>query len=109
MKKCKLYKTKRLALGLSQKEVAELAGVSVSAISRFESGEEVSTPYMNSICKAIDDTWYRLGKMEEMQTRLRAQILQLEEEETDLDRLVTLGYLQKTVSNIQIELLKTMR
>lgn len=109
MKKCKLYKTRRLALGLSQKELADLAGVSASVVSRFELGEELSVPYMTSICRAIDYKWSTLDRTEEMETRLRAQLLQLEEEETIMDKLITLGYMHKTLSNYQVELLKTVR
>ena len=44
MKLCDAYKCKRLALGMTQAEFGEIAGVAGTVISKFERGEELSPP-----------------------------------------------------------------
>lgn len=104
-----ICRTRRMALGLTQKQVAELAGVSATAVSRFEQGEDTSLPYVRSICKAVDDEMARLSREKWAQVNLVAQIMQLAEEDTNEDKLITLSYIHKSVSNIQIDILKAMK
>jgi len=99
-------KTRRLALGLSQKELSEMACVSASTICKYESGEEISKPYEQQIRRAIDDQFNGLTTEEWSYVNLKAQVLQLNEETSSADKLLTIAYMEKTLSNMQINLLK---
>ena len=99
-------KTRRMALGLSQKELGELAGVSAATISKYENGEEISKPYEQQIRRAIDGRFNALTSEEWKYVTLKAQVFQLNEETTSADKLLTIAYMQKNLSNIQIDLLK---
>jgi transcriptional regulator with XRE-family HTH domain len=72
MKMHDVLKCKRLALGLSQKELADMVGVSGSTISCFEAGEEVSALVYNGIKSTIDNCSKRLSKDEYLQMQIVA-------------------------------------
>ena len=108
MKGYVIGKTRRMALGLSQKELGEMAGVSAATISKYENGEEISKPYEQQIRRAIEDQFNALNKEEWMYVSLKAQVFQLNEETTSGDKLLTIAYMQKNLSNIQIDLVKSI-
>lgn len=103
-----ISKTRRMALGLTQKELGEMAGVSAGTISKYENGEEISKPYEQQIRRAIDNRFDALSKDEWMYVSLKAQTFQINEETTCADKLLTIAYMQKTLSNIEIDLLKSV-
>lgn len=64
-------KNRRMALGLSQRQLAELAGVSASTISNLENGMRISSENYVKIKDAIHNHQVQLPKVD----YLRAQIL----------------------------------
>ena len=106
MKRCKVYETRRKALGLTQTEVGKLAGVSGSAVSNFELGMEVSTPVYKSIIWAIDSEMRKLDKQRYIEVNLKALVYQLEYE-TDMEKMVTLTYISMNAAKLQLELFKS--
>jgi transcriptional regulator with XRE-family HTH domain len=63
-------KAKRMALGLSQKELAQLAKVSQATITRLENGERLSTEYYVRVKEAINNLHYSMGTEEYLRTSI---------------------------------------
>lgn len=105
MKRCKVYETRRRALGLTQAEVGKLAGVSGSAVSNFELGAEVSTPVYKSIIWAIDSEMRKLDRQEYIEVKLKSLVYQLEHE-NDAEKMMTLVYIGLNANKLQLELAK---
>jgi transcriptional regulator with XRE-family HTH domain len=59
-----------MALGLSQRELAELAGVSQSTINRLEKGEHLSAEYYIKVKEAINGRHYSMSPEEYLRTCL---------------------------------------
>lgn len=70
MKLCESYKCKRLALGMTQAELAEIVGVSTITLSRFEKGEELSTRTFECIRRGVEDYIRSLEPNVYIETRL---------------------------------------
>ena len=107
MKMYKVMKTKREALGLTQAEVAEMAGVSSSAVSNYEIGREVSIPVATCIKAVIDNQFENLYKTDYFEAMILARALQLSEA-TETEKLINLGYITTYASKLQLELLKNL-
>lgn len=54
MKMCDLYRIKRETMGLSQKKLADLIGISPGTISNFEASKKVNPAIFYAIRNAID-------------------------------------------------------
>lgn len=106
MKMCKVLETKRRALGLTQNQLAKLAGVSDATISNFELGKEVSMPISNSIKMAIDNEFGKLDRFEYMETMLTMHMMQYAEIDDDHEKLMCLSYMNTYIGKLQLELLK---
>ena len=106
MRRNKVYEVKRRALGLSQAEVGKLAGVSGPTVSSFENGKEISNVYANAICRAIDDEFAKLDRVQYMESMLTKQVFELAEVETEEEKSVTLAYIALWTSKLQLELAK---
>ena len=109
MKQYIICKTRREALGMTQKQVAELAGVSPTTVSRFEQGVETSAAYVKAIYGAIDDLTRKMSREEWTRINIIAQINQLDEEETIEDKLTTMAHIHRSLANMQIDLMKAIK
>jgi transcriptional regulator with XRE-family HTH domain len=98
-----IIKTKRIALGLTQSEVAELAGISISTISIFEQGEEVSKPVYTCIRTVLDDQFRSLDKKEYLEATILMHALQLGYASED-EKAAILSYITLNSSKLQLEL-----
>jgi len=70
-------KAKRLALGLSQKELAQIAHVSQATINRLEKGERLSTEYYIRVKEAINSMHYSMSNEEYLRTCLAKEVEEL--------------------------------
>lgn len=61
-------KSKRMALGLTQKDVASMAKVSITTIVRLEKGERLSAEYYNRVKDAINSMHYSMSTEEYIRT-----------------------------------------
>lgn len=105
MKMHAVYRYKREALGLSQRDVAELAEVSHSSVSNFENGGDISIPYYHAIIRAIDDEYAKLNKTDFLITMLTKDALSLSDPRLE-DKVKTLTYMQMNIAKLQLELMK---
>jgi transcriptional regulator with XRE-family HTH domain len=100
-----IIETKRMALGLTQGEVAELAGISKSTVSNFEQGKEVSKPIYTCIRSVIDNQFKSLDKKEYMEATILMHALQLRYA-SDGEKSAILSYITLHSSKLQLELSK---
>ena len=105
MRMYKVLTSKRKALGLTQSEIGELAGVTNSTVSNFEAGEEVSIPVFNSIKMAIENQFAALGRLEYMEAMLKMHTIQLGDLEGE-EKIICLGYISIYSNKLQMELLR---
>jgi DNA-binding XRE family transcriptional regulator len=63
-------KAKRIALGLSQADLASIAKVSQSTIVRLEKGERLSTEYYIRVKEAINSMHYSMPSEEYLRTSI---------------------------------------
>ena len=106
MRRYKVYKFRRQALGLTQAELANSAGMTANVVSRYEAGEEVSEPYKIAMNTVIDNMMRNLSEIDHLQVQIHANTLQLMEEENDQDRLMTLNYLAVYIGRLQLAIMK---
>jgi transcriptional regulator with XRE-family HTH domain len=104
MKQCKVYECKRRALGLTQKDVADMAGVSSSTIANFEAGNEVSIPVFRAIKGVIDNHFKTLDEQQYAECKLLQYALQLSEERED-KKLKTAAYISMFASRLSLALI----
>ena len=79
------FKNKRLALGLTTREVAEMAGVSQTTVSNFESAEnntKVSEPFKKAIQAVLNAEMHNLPKNRFLETKLIENVLNATENST---------------------------
>ena len=105
MKQCKVYECKRKALGLTQNDVAELAGVSSSTVANFELGKDMTVPVFRTIKCVIDDRFAALSEQEYIERKLLQYAYQLVEERPD-EKLKTAGYITMFAGKLQVALCK---
>lgn len=105
MKQCKVYECKRRALGLTQSEVGELAGVSGSTVANFEAGKELSVPVFKAIKGAIDKEFEALDPQSLCEKKIVQYALQLEYERED-EKLKTAAYISMVAGKLGIALIR---
>lgn len=105
MKLCDAYKCKRLALGLTQAEIANIIGVSSGTISRFENGEVLSEVVFNSIRYGIDNYFKSLDRDEYMERRLLESAYELMYQ-SDEEKLLTLNHMAIHIGKLNMDLLR---
>jgi transcriptional regulator with XRE-family HTH domain len=79
------FKNKRLALGLTTREVAEMAGVSQTTVSNFESAEnsiKVSEPFKKAIQAVLNAEMHNLPKNRFLEAKLIENVLNATENST---------------------------
>lgn len=103
MKICDVIKCKRLALGMTQQEIADIVGVAATTISNFESGKEVSVPIFNGIKIGIENAIRELTREEYLQYSIVNHAYQLAYE-TDSEKLKTLDYMLLNIAKLNLEL-----
>lgn len=106
MKLCDAYKCKRLALGMTQAQLAKIIGVSGGTISRFENGEELSEPVFNSIRCGVEEYFKSLDRETYMERRLLEAAYALEYQ-TPQEKLLTLNHMVIHIGKINMDLLKS--
>lgn len=106
MRMHRVHACMREAMGLTQTDVANLAGVSPSTIGNYENGKEVSTLVERAIRWAIDGELRKLEKARYIEVKLISQALQLMEE-NDAEKIETLKYILLNASKLQLELSKS--
>lgn len=105
MKLCDAYKCKRLALGLTQAEIANIIGVSNGTISRFENGELLSEAVFNSIRYGIENYFRSLSRDEYMERRLLEAAYALMYQ-SDEEKLLTLNHMAIHIGKLNMDLLR---
>ena len=108
MKFYDVMKCKRMALGWSQKDLAEQVGVSSATISTFERGEPVSHLIENAIKRTIDDTIAALPWEKRSEVNLVSQSLGLAYQ-TPREKLASAMYINLAATHLGIELNKQLR
>lgn len=96
-----------MALGMSQNELAQLAGVSTSTISNFETGEVVSTPILKSIKFSLDEYINRLDDIERLRVTLVSQAIGLQYQ-IPQEQLRTLAYIELTNGNLNLAIMNKL-
>lgn len=104
MKQCKVYECKRRALGLTQKEVADLAGVSPATIVNFEAGNELSIPVFRTIKGVIDEQFNALERQESYERKILQYAFQLEYSRED-EKLKTAALICLAANKLGIALI----
>lgn len=99
MKYCYQVKCTRLGLGLTQKEFAEILGMSNTTLSKFEDGQEISSSLFKSIKYEIDNYLNRLPREKLLEARIKTQVYSLEYE-TKEEKRVTLNYIAINVAKL---------
>ena len=103
MRTCDIIRCKRLALGMSQQEIANIVGVAATTISNFESGKAVSVPIFNGIKIGIENAVRGLDRKEYLQYSIVYHAYLLEYE-TDSEKLKTLNYMLLDMAKLSLEL-----
>lgn len=105
MRLCDAYKCKRLALGMTQAQLADLVGVSGGTISRFENGEMLSEPVFNQIRLGVENYFRSLDRLTYMERRLLEACYQLEYQ-TEQEKLLTLNHMAIHIGKLNMDLLR---
>lgn len=103
MKTCDLIRCKRQALGMTQKELADIVGVSSNTISNFESGKEVSIPIFNGIKNGIEKAVSELNKEDYLKYSITYKAYKLDLE-SDAEKIKTLNYMLLDIAKLMLEL-----
>ena len=107
MRFCDVMRCKRMALGMSQAELAEVIGVSNSTISNLEVGKELSQSVFNNIKYGFERYISTLPKEEYLEMLLVSGALSLAYKE-DQEKTDTLNYIMLNASKLAIEMNKRM-
>lgn len=107
MKLYESYKCKRQALGMTQKEFGDIVGVDAATISKFELGNEVSTPVFNSIRYGAENYIKSLDREKYIETRIIEAALGLEYQSTDTEKLIALNHMSIHISKLTLDILKS--
>ena len=107
MRMHQVYKIRREAMGLTQKDVALLANISNATVGKFENGDEVSAVYRDVIMRTIDNELNHLDKATYYRIMLTTNLLSLEGEPVE-SQIKTLGYMSMYIGKLQLELLNSI-
>lgn len=105
MKISDAIKCKRLALNMTQAELAKLLGVSSATISKFEKGEELSPVMYNTIRQGVDNYIRTFEPTKYIETRILEAAFCLEYK-TGEERLITLNHMAIHINKLALETLK---
>lgn len=107
MKMYEVIKCKRMALGMTQSELADIAGVSANTISQFERGEVVHTATLKSIKYSVEEYINRLDDVNRYRVLLVSQALGLQYQ-IPQEQLRTLAYMNITNGNLSMAVMNTL-
>ena len=107
MKICDMYRCKRVALGLTQKELAQIVGVSVNTIVRFEAGERMSEGVFNDIRNAVEGYFKGLNRDEYFERRIFEGIYSLKYQ-TTLEKIRTLNHMAVHIAKLVMDLVNDL-
>lgn len=107
MRFCDVMKCKRLALGMSQAELARIIGVSDGTISNMENGKELSQAVFNNIKYGFERYIQTLPKEKYLEMLLVSGALSLEYKE-DHEKSEALNYIMLNASKLAIEIDRRM-
>lgn len=96
------YKCKRLALGMTQREFAAIAGVDEGIISLFERGEWVPPTEYSKIKYNVENYIRSFDRRKYLTTRIIEETLNLQVED-ESEHLHTLSHLMIHVSKLNME------
>jgi transcriptional regulator with XRE-family HTH domain len=85
-------KQRRTALGMSQRQLAELAGVSASTISNLENGIRISSENYQKVKNAIRDRQIQLPKVDYLKAQILKEAMEIQKA-TDEDAIMVLTHL----------------
>lgn len=102
------YKCKRLALGMSQREFAAIAGVDEGHVSLFERGEYVDPIAFEKIKYNVENYIRRFDRTKYLTTRIIEETLMLRIEPEE-DHQHTLSHLMIHVSKLNMEYVNPKR
>ena len=106
MRLCESYRCKRLALDLTQAELAKMVGVSTGTISRFEAGEELSEAVFNKIRFCIDTYMKSLDREKYIETRILEGAYGLQIETDREKRMLIVSHMMIHAGKLNMDLLK---
>lgn len=99
-----VMRRRRMAYGMTQAELATLAGVSPGVISRYEAGaDNVTEVVERAIISAMNDWWQSLSHDEKHQCKLLEWAYQLGEED-ERYHVKTLSYMIREIGMYQVDL-----
>ena len=107
MKVCDMYRCKRVALGLTQAELAKIVGVSANTICNFESGKKMSEGVFNDIRNAIEGYFRGLNRDEYFERRIFEGIYSLKYQGT-IERIKTLSHMTVHIAKLTKELVEEL-
>lgn len=107
MKISDAIRCKRLALNMTQAELAKLLGVSAASISKFEKGEELSPLLYNTIRQGVDNYIKTFNPDKYIETRILEAAFCLEYKKGE-EKLVTLNHMAIHINKLALETLKEM-
>lgn len=81
-----ILRRRRIAFGLSQRDLADLCHISTATVSNFESGKQVQDVYSSAIEKALNDVWTGMSYEERHRAKLLELAYQISETEDANDR-----------------------
>lgn len=106
MKKCDVVWAKRLALDWTQKDLADLCGISASTVSMFECGKRISDEAYNKIMSAIEDNFAALDRTQRNVALLRTDVALLSKYDDSVELARALAYIVARASMIQADVFK---
>ncbi len=106
MRNCDVLWAKRQALGYTQRELADLCGVSDATISNLENGKRITGENYDKIVKVIEESFARFGKMERNLAHLRTDMFLLIKYDNNVDLARALAFINGRTSMILTEVLK---
>lgn len=99
-------KQRRIASNLSQRELAEIAGVSQSTIARLERGEHLSTDYYIKVKEALRNYQTQLPRKEYYRTQIMKEAMAIKDGKDDYDTLEELSHLIVHASKLMREIME---
>lgn len=106
MKTCDVVWAKRLALDWTQKDLADICGISASTVSMLECGKRISDEAYKKIMTAIDDRFAALDRTQRNVALLRSDVNLLGKYNNPVERARALAYIVARASMIQADVFK---